>query len=152
MIFKTSLTVSGDRFYPSIIKDRIVGKHKVSYYWDPNDKKERNDKESYGFGLIALMHSNEFATDKHIIEYDEGLISILLNNFKLFKDSGADDFQCFIEVYHDGGQCNFEIFSKELLKSVSHISLSFPVSVYALDPSYFLEWSNEIENTWGNNK
>ena len=54
-----------------------------------------------------------------------------------------------MEVYFDGGQCNFEIFNKDLLAKLSVFNISIPVSVYLLDATEFQSWENEIKLTWG---
>jgi len=79
--------------------------------------------------------------------YEDWFIKFLLDNYSLFSEEGVVDFEFYLEVYYSGDQCNFELFDKEKLKKISHLNLSFPISVYKLTQKEYLEWEREIRHS-----
>jgi hypothetical protein len=152
MVFKYDISVSGINFYPEKIIDKIKGDFVLEYHFKPTDKLPINDIEEYGYGAISFWHPNKFSTEENIVEFESAIIKFLELNLKTFNENGADEFQIFIEIYFDGGQCNFEIFNRELLKRLANIGVSIPISVYVIDEIKLNHWEQEIKLNWAGNQ
>lgn len=89
-------------------------------------------------GLIFLLNKKEFAI-YYDREYESSYINFFDLNYESLKENGANDFRIFIEAYYSD-QCNFEIFDKNLLSKLAVYNVSFPISVYYVNPE-----NNKIE-------
>lgn len=148
MIFKYYFSISGDNFYPDRIIDNIEGSFLVASYFKPSDKKFADKSDEYDYGGMSFWHPKKFSTRDSIIEYDESFIEFIEKNYSLFIANDVTDLQIFIEIYFDGGQCNFEIFDKVLLKKLANFDVSLPISVYVLKEEELQEWEEEIRLNW----
>lgn len=148
MIYKITLTLSGIKFIPEQILNLIKGEYFIAGQNNPSDKKFIDSEEVYGFGSISFFHPKKFSLDNYLNEYEEWYINFLLVNYNIFNKYGVDNIQLFIEIYHKDEQCNFEIFDKNLIKKMSHISISIPVSIYLLKKEEFEHWVKEIDTEW----
>lgn len=147
MIYKIGLSVSGDNFFPESVVDEVVGDFIVKSSNRPNDKFE-NREGTYDFGDVLFWYVKNFATQNYVARYEKHFVDFLEENHSLFIKNEAEDFSFFIEIYFDGGQCNFEIFSKDLLRRIAKLKISIAVSVYILSEEYIQDWSNEIDVDW----
>lgn len=134
LIFKITFSCSGDNLYPNNLISEIKGGYIPDSYHSPNDVREfGSSNEVYGYGTIFFMHPKIFGIQGDGLSYEEWFISLIEDNYNLFIEHGAEDFQLFIEVYYSDNQCNFEIFNKEMLKRIHTYGVSIPVSVYHLN-------------------
>ena len=147
MIYKIILILSGMKFLPDSILNHIKGDFIIASKNNPQDKNKGKD---YEFGSISFFHPKKFVTETNLSSYEQWFVTFLVDNYKLFNSYGVEDFELYIEVYHVEEQCNFEIFDKELLQKLSHITISFPISVYSLKKNEFQQWVNEIDTEWLN--
>lgn len=150
MIYKYILSVSGDSFYPERTLGDIYGDFIIDSYFKPTDKKTVNNSEEYAYGSISFLHSKKFSTEYEILNYENDFIEFLKKNYSCFVKNGVTEFEIFMEVYFDGGQCNFEVFNKELLKSIGGFNVSLPISIYVLKKEEVKKWENEIKLIWAN--
>lgn len=148
MIFKYSFSVAGDNFYPEKILNNIHGDFVIDSYFSPTDKKVDNKPDEYGYGNLSFWHKNKFSTEGEIAKYERDFIDFIEKNNSLFVENGVNDFEIFIEIYFDGGQCNFEIFNKQLLKQVGDFGVSLPISVYLLKSEEIQKWEDEVKLVW----
>jgi len=152
MIYKITLSVSGDHFWPETVMDRFDGDFIVMSHHSPTDIKFKTRDGTYGYGGILFWHPKEFAVDERVVEYEKAFVDFIERNYSLFIENKAEDFEMYIEmyieIYYDGGQCNFEIFNKEILRKLANFGVSIPVSVYQLEENKFNEWQSEIEAKW----
>jgi hypothetical protein len=148
MIYKYHFSISGDNLYPEQIISKIQGDFIIDSYFNPTNMKFENSPDEYGYGGVSFWHPKKFSTEETIIPYEKGFIEFIHENYSLFIENGVDDLQIFIEIYFDGGQCNFEIFNKELLKKLANFGVSLPISVYVLKDAEIQEWENEIKLAW----
>lgn len=148
MIFKYCLTVSGDHFIPDDMLPLIKEKYLLVGKSNPNDKENSKSDFRYGLGYASFFHPKKFATEDFIVEYNEWFVSFIKSNKTLFFAMGVNDLSIYIEVYFDGGQCNFEIFKKEQLLEILNVNISFPVSIYLLKKRELREWEIEITKEW----
>jgi hypothetical protein len=153
MIYKFHFSISGNKFFPEEIIDKIQGNFVIVSYFSPNDKKFEGNDENYNFGEMSLGHPKKFATGDQINEYEDDFIDFIdfiEKNSELFLLYEVTDLEIFMEVYYDGGQCNFEIFNKKKLKKLTDFNISLPISIYALTEQEIEKWENETELTWKN--
>jgi hypothetical protein len=148
MIYKISISASGNYFLPETVINKVMGDFTVESYFSSTDKKNESSNEAYGYGSITFWHPKKFALEDNILEYEMSFSNFIEQNYRLFKENGAEDFQMFIEVYYSDGQCNFEIFNKELMRKITRFGMSFPVSVYELQNNEIEEWETEIRLGW----
>lgn len=148
MIFKYIFSVAGDSFYPEIILNDIQSDFVVDSYFNPTDKKVENRSDEYGYGNLSFWHKNKFSTEGEIAKYERDFIEFIEKNHSFFVENGVTDFEIFIEIYFDGGQCNFEIFNKQLLKKIGDFEVSLPISVYLLSIEEIQQWEDEIKLIW----
>lgn len=148
MIFKYCLTASGDRFIPDEILPQIKGEYLLVGKSNPTDKENNKSDFEYGLGYASFFHPKKFATEDFIVEYNEWFISFIKSNKTLFFAKGINDLSIYVEIYFDGGQCNFEIFNKKQLLEICNINISFPVSVYILKKRELRKWEREIIKEW----
>jgi hypothetical protein len=148
MIFKYDLTVSGDNFYPDKILSEIQGDFMVDSCFNPTDKKFIDNSVEYGYGGISFWHPQKFSTEDRIENYEKEFIEFIEKNYTLFVKNGVNGFVIFIEIYFDGGQCNFEIFNTELLKKLGTFGISLPISIYVLKTEEIQKWEDEIKLVW----
>ena len=148
MIYKINLSISGDNLFPEKIINKISGKFIVDSFHSPTDKKFEDGNDIYGYGTIFFWHPKKFASQDNVSEYEEAFVDFLENNYSLFVDEGTQDFVLYIEIYYDGGQCNFEVFNSKLLEKMARFRVSIPVSVYTLNQKELQEWEDEIETAW----
>lgn len=148
MIFKYDFSVSGDDFYPEKIIDRIGGDFIIDSFFNPTDKRLYDLEGIYGYGGMSFWHPKKFSTEDSIIKFETDFVDFIEENYTLFIENGVTDFQIFIEVYFDGGQCNFEIFNKQLLKKIGNFEVSLPISVYVLKNKELQKWEDEVKLKW----
>ncbi len=148
MIFKYLLSISGDDFYPDSILEKIQGDFMIGSHHNPLDFKPINNSESYNYGGILFWHPKKFSTNDSILKYELEIIEFIERNYKLFFENGVEDFEIYMEIYYDGGQCNFEIFNKEMYKKLRKFTVSLPISIYKLKKKEYKEWENEIKRSW----
>ncbi len=152
MIFKYYLSISGDNLFPEKIINRIEGNFIIDSYYSPTDGKFEDRDDPYGYGGISFWHPKKFSLKDNIVEYEESFVKFIEDNYLLFSENGLEDIEIFLEIYFDGGQCNFEIFDKTILKRLAKYDVSLPISVYILGKRKFKKWRNEIESVWNNVK
>jgi hypothetical protein len=148
MIYKYNFSISGDCFDPEKVIERIQGDFIIVSSFRPTDKKFLNSFEEYGYGNLSFWHKRKFSTDDFLIKYENDFVEFIVKNHSLFVENGANEFEIFLEIYSDGGQCNFEIFNKELLGKLSNIGVSLPISVYVLKRREIKKWEAEIKLDW----
>ena len=130
LIFKITLSISGDRFCPTEALPFIPNKYVPESFHDADDLTH---------GAIFYMHPQLFGILGEGVYYEDWFVELLERNFEVFNKYGAEDIELFIEVYYSADQCNFEIFNKAMLKRMSKFNVSYPISVYHLP-------ENEIVN------
>lgn len=135
LIFKITLSISGDNFFPNKIISSLSKKLNIIDFFNPTDEKEQKNGGKFGYGLMSFMHPKIFGHLGEGLEYEEEFIKFFEINYDLFEKYGVKDFVFFIEIYYSGEQCNFEIFNDSMLfrlmKGIGKISM--PVSVYHLE-------------------
>lgn len=122
MYMRFTITISGSHFQPN----KVLKKLNTSLILD--GLFEENDTDS----IIYFRHKNEFSEEYPDDSYEELFVEFFRKNYSILKESGADNFSIFIDIYYSD-QCNFEIFNKKYLKELSQFDISLPISVYHID-------------------
>lgn len=148
MIYKYYVSASGDCFNPENVLKEIQGDFVVDSFFKPADKKFSDNSEVYGYGSMSFWHPKKYSTEDEITKYEKSFVEFIEKNYTLFVQNGANEFEIFVEIYFDGGQCNFEIFNKELLKKIVMLGVSLPISVYVLKNEEIRKWEDEIKLVW----
>lgn len=148
MVFKYIFSISGDKFYPEKILNKTQGFIVDDSYFSPTDKKKYNQSDEYGFGTMSFWHPKKYSTEDQIVEYEKAFIQFIEQNNDLFVKNGVEELEIFMEIYFDGGQCNFEIFDKTELKILTSFGVSLPISVYILPVRKIKQWEKEIKVEW----
>eukprot|EP01132_Coremiostelium_polycephalum_P001037 gene1037-1315_t len=130
---KTGFSIVGDNFWPEDIIDKIKGSLIVKSSFTPVSKTQfKKPAEAYGYGGITFWHPLSFSLEEHIAAYERTFVEFIEQNYDLFIENAVEELCLYIEAYYDGGQCNFEIFNKDLLQRLSRFNVSIPISVYVL--------------------
>lgn len=125
MLIRYTITVSGNAFTPTQIKNLILKNLKIVENFDCSNNCE---------GIMQIQHIQEFSK-YYDSDYENDFIAFFENNFDELKRNNADEYSLFIEVYYKD-QCNFEIFDKDKLTILSRYQVSLPISVYHIDTDY----------------
>ncbi|MEN9638926.1 MAG: hypothetical protein RLZZ262_794 [Bacteroidota bacterium] len=150
MIYKYTLSVTGNEFYPSIVLGEIQGDFLTVNQFNPNDKPSSSNSIAYGYGCVSFWHPNHASTEDEILNYENSLVEFLIKNYNLFIRHGVQTIEIFMEIFFDGRQCNFEVFSNTLLKKLSNFGVSLPISIYVLEEEKIQQWEEEIRHVWKN--
>ncbi len=148
MIYKYTLSIAGDNFYPEKIVNKLQGDFIIDSFFSPKDKKFNNSLDEYDYGGISFCHPKKSSTEDKIIDYESDFVDFIEKNYLFFIENNVKDFEIFIEIYYRGGQCNFEIFNKKKIQRFGRIGMSLPVSVYCLNSEYIKKWESEIKSVW----
>lgn len=132
LIFKITLNASGQKLKPKNLVEAIDNKFIVAELNNPGDKFRINSDKIYDFGSISIWNPKKFGFQGEGVGYEEWFVNFIEKNYSKFITFGVEDITLFIEVYYSGGQCNFEIFTKDLLKRLMIFDVSLPISIYLL--------------------
>jgi hypothetical protein len=130
LIFKITLTISGDRFFPSKAIPYIDRKYILESFQDA--------EKDLTHGVIFYMHPHLFGIEGNGTDYEEWFVKLLEENFDILHKHGAEEINLFTEVYYSDDQCNFEILDREMLKRIRKFNVAYPVSVYRLSEKEIL--------------
>jgi hypothetical protein len=150
MIYKYNFSIEGKNFYPEKILNEINGDFIVDYFFSPGDKKIYIKHDVFSYGGILFWHPQKFSTEENVAEYENAFIKFIENNYDLFIENGVMELEIYMEIFYDGGQCNFEIFNKELLNKIGNLKVSLPISIYILKNEQLEQWENEVRLQWEN--
>lgn len=149
MVHKYSFSVSGDSFYPAKVIGKTKGELVIESYFSPGDSKGLPGiSDQYEYGCVSFWHHKKFSTENQIVAYEKDFVEFIEENYQLFTEHGASDFEIYLEIYFDGGQCNFEIFDKAFLRQLANFNVALPISIYVLKESEIKQWENEIQLLW----
>jgi len=146
LIFKITINISGDNLKPNKIFSLIEGNCIIASSYEKGDKILKNSKRIYEFGVISFWHPKKFGKQGEGIGYEKWFVDFIEQNYNIFIEYGCEDISLYIEVYNIiNEQCNFEIFNKEMLKTLCNYNVSLPISIYQLNESEFNEFILEID-------
>ena len=148
MIYKITLSVSGDNFCPSKIESDLLGNFEVVDCFNPSDKILEDTEQSYEYGGISIWHPKKFTLQEHILEYETFFVQFSNQNYQTLMENGATELKIYYEIYHKDEHCNFEVLNPASLKKLTSFNVSIPISIYRLKKKEFHNWSKEIKSVW----
>lgn len=97
-----------------------------------------NTKEHY----ISIEHPTDIGIEYEMENYNQWYVKFVEDNYNILRNNGLEYANIFINVFYKG-QCNFEIFDKESLATLSKYDISYPISVFALSDKELLDILND---------
>lgn len=97
-----------------------------------------NTEEHY----ISIEHPTDIGIEYEMESYYQWYVDFMENNYSILQKNGLKYANIFINVFYRG-QCNFEIFDKESLATLSKYDVSYPISVFALSDKELLDILND---------
>jgi hypothetical protein len=144
-IIRISLDLTGDKFSPKEFLKVLTDKVHVFYRNELDDKNEKDPNGIFGFGSLTVLCPKIYGLQYEMTDYENWYFDFIDNNKILLDKNGATEISLYIEVFDDGGQLNFEIFSRELLKKVGQHNIAIPISYYRLTTEQIIEMLGETE-------
>lgn len=148
MIYKFTVTVSGDELNTITLRKDISSQFLVVSSNEVQDKILESEKEVYGFGSISFWHPKKFCFDDYLLMYENDIQNFLENHIEVFQKNNVQEICVYMEVYYEGSQCNFEViyFNKNM-----PFDVKIPISVYKLNKKEYKNWIKEIDKYWNTN-
>jgi hypothetical protein len=145
-IERIMLDLSGDGFSPNaFLKSLTVpiipfGQNESA---DPNSK---DPSGSYGFGSLSIVAPQHYGV-QHFghVEYEAWYINFLNDHRDLIRQQGVSSIELFIEFFHDDGQLNTEVLSRDAMKIIAEFNIALPLSYYRVRREALIEMLSETD-------
>ena len=144
-IIRISLDLTGDKFSPKELLKALTDNVHIFYSNEPDDINERDPNGIFGFGSLTILCPKIYGLQYQMTAYENWYLDFIDNNKNLLDKNGVTEMSLYIEVFDNGGQLNFEIFSRELLKKVGQYDIAIPISYYRLTTEQIIEMLDETE-------
>jgi hypothetical protein len=131
-IIRISLDLYGDNFSPRKALKEITDNIQISSSNEPDDLNDKDPDGVYGFGSLSILSPQIYGLQYEMAEYEEWYLNFIEKYKPVFDKHGVTAINLFFDVFDNGGQLNFEILSRELLKKVGQYEIAIPISVYRL--------------------
>ena len=139
-VMRISLELMGDSFSPKVFLGQLSDSFIVFHSHEATDLKiiPKNSKitkpGTYDFGSLSILAPSKIAIPEHphLADYENWYIDFIERYKELMDKYGVTEINLYIEVFHSGGQCNFEIFSKDALRKIALHGIAVPISFYSL--------------------
>jgi hypothetical protein len=146
-IIRISLDLYGDKFSPKKFLAKITDTIHIFSSNEPDDLKFKKSEEVYGFGSLSILSPQIYGLQCEMTEYENWYFDFIDKNKSIFDQQGVTEINLFIDVFDNGGQLNFEIFSRELLKKVGLYNIAIPISYYRLTTEQIVDMLMETNIT-----
>lgn len=131
-IISISLDLYGDNFSPKKFLEQVLEPIHVFDFNEPDDPNEVDPEGVFGFGCLSIKSPQIYGLQYEMTEYESWYFDFLDRNKDLLNQHGVEKVNLFMNVFHNGGQLNFEIFSRDLLKKVASYDIAIPISYHRL--------------------
>src|SRR5688572_30573233 len=137
---RISLDLYGDNFSPKTFLGQLPNTFIIFRTNEATDLKwvntkwasKANTNEIYGFGSLSILAPTKIGITRQLTDYENWYIGFI----ELYKDlmdrNGVTEINLFIDVFHSGGQCNWEIFTRDGLRKIGQYGIAIPISFYSL--------------------
>ena len=142
-IIRISLDLYGDNFLPRKALIEITDNIHISSSIEPDDLNDKDPSGVYGFGSLSILSPQIYGLQYEMEEYEEWYFSFIDKYKPVFDKYGVTEINLFFDVFDNGGQLNFEILSRELLKKVGQYGIAIPISVYRLTTEQIVDMLSE---------
>jgi hypothetical protein len=144
-IIRISLDLTGDKFSPKAFIEELTDNIHIFTSNEPDDINDRDPNGIFGFGSLTVLCPKVYGLQYEMTDYEKWYLDFIDNNKKLLDKYGVDEMSLYIEVFDNGGQLNFEIFSRQLLKKVGQFDIAIPISYYRLTTEQIIDMLDETE-------
>lgn len=130
---RISLDLRGESFVPSDFLKHLKTPATTSYQHEPNNPDPKQPSGFFGFGSLSLLCPSRYGV-QHLnhVAYEDWYPAFLQAHRELIVDHKVTSTSLFIEIFHDEGQLNTEIFSPAALKTLGEFNVALPFSYYRL--------------------
>jgi hypothetical protein len=135
---RISLDLYGDSFSPKAFVGQLTDSLIVFRSNEATDL-NTNKTGTYGFGSLSILAPTKIGIPGQLAEYENWYIDFVERHKDLIDKNGVTELNLFIDVFYSGGQCNWEIFSREGLKKVGQYGIAIPISFYSLTDDQIVE-------------
>jgi hypothetical protein len=81
---------------------------------------------------LSILAPTKIGIPGELTDYENWYINFIEVHKELIDRNCVTEINLFIDVFHSGGQCNWEIFSREGLKKIGRYGIAIPISFYSL--------------------
>src|SRR5688500_3178831 len=131
-IIRISLDLYGDKFSPKKFLSEITDTVHVFNSTEPDDLNDKDPEGVYGFGSLSILSPQTYGLQYEMTDYENWYFDFIDKNKRTFDQHSITKINLFLDVFDNGGQLNFEIFSRDLLKKVALYNIAIPISFYRL--------------------
>jgi hypothetical protein len=142
-IIRISLGLYGDNFSPRKALTEITDNIHIFSSNEPDDLNDKDPRGIYGFGSLSILSPRIYGLQYEMAEYEEWYLNFIDKYKPIFDKYGVAEINLFFDVFDNGGQLNFEILSRDLLKKVGQCAIAIPISVYRLTTEEIVEMLGE---------
>jgi hypothetical protein len=144
-IIRISLELYGNNFSPKALLNEVKDNIHVFYSNEPTDINDKDPDGIFGFGNLIILCPQIYGLQYEMTDYENWYLNFIDNNIMLLNKNGITEMSLYIEVFDNGGQLNFEIFSREMLKKIGQYDIAIPVSYYRLTIEQIIKMLDETE-------
>lgn len=128
-ISRISIEFFGENFSPVAFLNGIDNDYNIFSSLEPGEISDVT-KSPYGYGYLSIISPSIYGASDQLQEYEKWYIDFLYRNKERILSHPIENVNLYIEVFTDGGQLNFNVFSNAALKVIADNDISIPVSVY----------------------
>jgi hypothetical protein len=132
------LDLYGDNFSPKTFLGQLPNSFIVFSSNEATDLKT-NKTGTYDFGSLSILAPAKIGIPGQLTDYENWYIDFIELHKDLMDRSGVTEINLFIDVFHSGGQCNWEIFSRDGLKKIGRHGIAIPISFCSLIDSQIID-------------
>jgi hypothetical protein len=136
---RISLDLYGDNFSPKRFLGQLPNSFIVWNSHEATDLKWTNKTETYEFGSLSILAPTKIGIPEELMEYENWYIDFIELHKDLMDKNGVTEINLFIDVFHSGGQCNWEIFSRDGLRKIGRHGIAIPISFYSLTDDQIID-------------
>jgi len=145
-IEKITFLFYGDNFSPNKFLSEITEPVLIELQNEATDANDADPTGRYGFGGLHFQGPQKYGVPSiNLSEYESWYVDFLDRHGELIRAHRIDDIRLFVDVYHDDGQLNTEVFSRDGIKTLSKFNAAIPLSYYRLDRVQMIEMLNESD-------
>jgi hypothetical protein len=142
-IIRISLDMYGEDFSPRKALTEFTENLHIFSSNEPDDLNDKDPRDVYGFGSLSILSPQVYGLPYEMAEYEEWYLSFIEKYKPVFDKYGVTELNLFFNVFDSGGQPNFKILSRKLLKKVGQYDIAIPISVYRLTTEEIVEMLSE---------
>jgi hypothetical protein len=128
---RISLDLYGDNFSPKTFLGQLPNSFVVFNSSEGTDLKT-NKTGTYDVGSLSILAPTKIGVPRELPDYENWYIDFIERYKDLMDANGVTEINLFIDVFYSGGQCNWEIFSRDGLRKIGKHGIAIPISFYSL--------------------